>query len=189
MPRKLTQSILLTLAVALLIALGYWNLRPSSFDEAPAQDNAASLIDFYAENTYTIEFQEDGKLNYELNASKVEHLKASDVTLVTAPDMDMYRGKESPWKIRSLRAEVSPGGTEVELIDQVSIKRADAKGNPTELTTSRLTVFPDKDYAQTQQAVKIDTAEGVTTAVGMKAYLNDSRMLLLSNVRGQHEAR
>ncbi|HLD68407.1 MAG TPA: LPS export ABC transporter periplasmic protein LptC, partial [Pseudomonas sp.] len=24
---------------------------------------------------------------------------------------------------------------------------------------------------------------------GMKAYLNDGRMLLLSNVRGQHEAR
>jgi len=29
----------------------------------------------------------------------------------------------------------------------------------------------------------------VTTAKGMKAYMNDGRMLLLSNVRGQHEAR
>ncbi|WP_162976016.1 LPS export ABC transporter periplasmic protein LptC, partial [Pseudomonas aeruginosa] len=28
-----------------------------------------------------------------------------------------------------------------------------------------------------------------TTAVGMKAYLKDSRMHLLSNVRGQHEVR
>ena len=65
----------------------------------------------------------------------------------------------------------------------------DAKGRPTILTTSRLTVFPEKEYAQTQQAVRIDAANGVTTAKGMKAYMNDGRMLLLSNVRGQHEAR
>jgi lipopolysaccharide export system protein LptC len=29
----------------------------------------------------------------------------------------------------------------------------------------------------------------VTTAQGMKAYLNDGRMILPSNVRGQHEVR
>ena len=75
------------------------------------------------------------------------------------------------------------------LIDKVRVERTDAKGRPTILTTSRLTVFPEKEYAQTQQAVRIDAANGVTTAQGMKAYMNDGRMLLLSNVRGQHEAR
>ena len=43
-------------------------------------------------------------------------------------------------------------------------------GRPTILTTSRLTVWPDKDY-ETKQAVRIDAANGVTTATGMKAYL------------------
>jgi len=52
-----------------------------------------------------------------------------------------------------------------------------------------MTVFPDKQYAQTEQAVRIEAANGVTTANGMKAYLEDGRMLLLSNVRGQHEVR
>lgn len=69
------------------------------------------------------------------------------------------------------------------------VERTDEKGRPVVLTTTRMTVFPDKQYAQTEQAVRIEAANGVTTANGMKAYLEDGRMLLLSNVRGQHEVR
>ena len=91
--------------------------------------------------------------------------------------------------VQSERGEVAPEGKEVELIDAVRVARTDAKGRPTVITSSRMTVFPDKEYAQTQQAVRIEAANGVTTAQGMKAYMNDGRILLLSNVRGQHEAR
>ena len=69
------------------------------------------------------------------------------------------------------------------------IARTDAQNRPTVITTSRATVFPDKEYAQTQQAVRIEAANGVTTAQGMKAYMNDGKIDLLSNVRGQHEVR
>jgi lipopolysaccharide export system protein LptC len=188
MPRKLLNIALFTLAALLVAALGYWNLSPESFNPQSA-GGTESAIDFYATNTHTVQYQVDGKLRYELTADKVEHIKASDITLMTSPNMNLFRGTELPWKIRSERGEVSPGGVEVELIDKVRVERTDAKGRPTILTTSRLTVFPEKEYAQTQQAVRIDAANGVTTAKGMKAYMNDGRMLLLSNVRGQHEAR
>jgi len=189
MPRKLLNIVLLAGAALLVAALGYWNLNPDSFNSQPHAAGVDNAIDFYATNTYTVQYQPDGKLHYELTADKVEHIKVSDITLMANPHMDLFRGTELPWKIRSERGEVSPGGVEVELIDKVRVERTDAKGRPTILTTSRLTVFPEKEYAQTQQAVRIDAANGVTTAKGMKAYMNDGRMLLLSNVRGQHEAR
>jgi lipopolysaccharide export system protein LptC len=189
MPRKLVNFILFALAAVLVAALGYWNLNPASLNEQASKADADNTIDFYANNTHTVQYQADGKLHYEMTADKVEHIQASDITLMSNPNMDLYRGTELPWKIRSERGEVSPGGIQVELIDEVRIDRTDAKGRPTILTTSRLTLFPEKEYAQTQQAVRIDAANGVTTAKGMKAYLNDGRMLLLSNVRGQHEAR
>ncbi|MNV92362.1 Lipopolysaccharide export system protein LptC [compost metagenome] len=91
--------------------------------------------------------------------------------------------------MQSARGEVAPGGTEVELLDAVRVARTDARGRPTILTTSRLTVFPEREYAQTSQPVRIEAANGVTTATGMQAYLKDGRMLLQSNVRGQHEVR
>ncbi|TIH07593.1 LPS export ABC transporter periplasmic protein LptC [Pseudomonas leptonychotis] len=189
MPRKLFNIVLFACVALLVAALGYWNLNPDSFGSQSHAAETDNAIDFYATNTYTVQYQPDGKLHYELTADKVEHIKASDITLMTEPNMNLFRGTELPWKIRSERGEVSPGGTEVELIEQVRVERTDAKGRPTILTTSRLTVFPEKEYAQTQQAVRIDAANGVTTAKGMKAYMNDGRMLLLSNVRGQHEAR
>lgn len=189
MPRKLSNIVLFAFIATLVAALGYWNLGPDSFDEQPQTSARENAIDFYVVNASTVQYQADGKLHYDMTADKVEHIKASDITLLTSPNMNLYRGTELPWKIRSERGEVAPGGTEVELIERVRVERTDAKGRPTILNTSRLTVFPEKEYAQTQQAVRIDAANGVTTAQGMKAYMNDGRMLLLSNVRGQHEAR
>ncbi len=189
MLRKLLPSILYAVAAALLAAVGYWNINPDSFSERPAPAGNDNAIDFYVINATTVQYQVDGKLHYEMTSDKLEHVKSSDITLLTSPFLHLYRGTELPWKVSSVRAEVAPQGKEVELIDSVRVERTDAKGRPTILTTSRLTVFPDKEYAQTEQAVRIVAANGVTTAQGMKAYLNDGRMLLLSNVRGQHEVR
>ncbi|MCQ4240058.1 LPS export ABC transporter periplasmic protein LptC [Stutzerimonas stutzeri] len=187
---KIRLPIILLLIALLLVAAGYWNIRPESFMQQPRTPSTEeSPIDFYVINSRTIQYQPDGKRNYELTAEKLEHIKASDISLLTRPNLHSYRGAELPWHISSERGEVGPQGEEVELIDNVRIERTDAKGRPTIITTSRMTVLPDKDYAETGQPVRIVAANGVTTATGMKAYLNESRMLLLSNVRGQHELR
>ncbi|HSC84358.1 MAG TPA: LPS export ABC transporter periplasmic protein LptC [Pseudomonas sp.] len=189
MPGKLRNVLLATLIAALLAAVGYWNIRPESFLDKPSAAETDQAIDFYVINAHTVQYLEDGKLQYTMTADKLEHLKASDVSLVQKPDLQLYRGTELPWHVQSERGEVAPQGTEVELIDKVRIARTDAKGRPIVITSSRMTVFPDKEYAQTQQAVRIEAANGVTTAQGMKAYMNDGRINLLSNVRGQHEVR
>jgi lipopolysaccharide export system protein LptC len=173
-----------------LAALGYWNIRPESFLQSPTAPAADErTIDFYAETVHAVQFREDGKRDYDMHSDHLEHVQSTDVTYLTKPRMELYRGEDIPWHIRSERGEVGPEGEQVELIDSVRVERTDTQGRPSILTTSRLTVFPDREYAQTDQAVRIDAANGVTTGQGMKAYLNEGRMILLSNVRGQHEAR
>lgn len=187
---KIRLPAVLLLIALLLAAVGYWNIRPESFMQQPRPASAEeSPIDFYVINARTVQYQPDGKRNYQLTAEKMEHLKAGDISLLTRPDLKSYRGTELPWHITSERGEVGPAGEEVELIDNVRIARTDAEGRPTIITTTRMTVLPEKDYAETRQPVRIVAANGVTTATGMKAYLNEGRMLLLSNVRGQHELR
>ncbi|CAE6941927.1 MAG: LPS export ABC transporter periplasmic protein LptC [Pseudomonadaceae bacterium] len=188
-PRKLLSLLLYAIGAALLVAVGYWNINQETFSDRQPASTTDSPIDFYVVNTSTVQYMPDGSRHYTLKADKLEHFKATDITNVTLPNLMLYRGTEYPWHVRSEKGEIGPGGQEVELIDKVKVERTDAKGRPTILNTSRLTVFPDKQYAQTEQAVRIDAANGVTTAVGMKAYLDDSRMLLLSKVRGQHEVR
>lgn len=187
--KKARNIVLLGAIAALLVAVGYWNISPESFLEKPVAQVDEKAIDYYAINAHSVQYLPDGKVQYEMTADKVEHLKTTEVTLVTTPDLHMYRGTQYPWHVQSVRAEVNPDGTEVELIDKVRVARTDEKQRETIITTTRMTVFPQKQYAQTEQAVRIDGAGGTTTGKGMKAYLKDGRMDLLSNVRGQYEAR
>lgn len=187
--KKARNIVLLGAIAALLVAVGYWNISPESFLEKPVAQVDENAIDYYAINAHSVQYLPDGKVQYEMTADKVEHLKSSEITLVTTPDLHMYRGTQYPWHVQSVRAEVNPDGSEVELIDKVRVARTDEKQRETIITTTRMTVFPQKQYAQTEQAVRIDGAGGTTTGNGMKAYLKDGRMDLLSNVRGQYEAR
>jgi lipopolysaccharide export system protein LptC len=189
MSNNIRQALIFLPIAALLIALGYWNIRPESFDELRSTEAPEASVDFFVVNPHTQQFKEDGSLNYRMKANKLEHIKATDITLMNQPDLLLYRKDEPPWHVQSQRGEVAPGGKQVELLDDVKVQRTDAKNRQTLLSTSRMTVFPDKEYAETSQAVKIEAANGVTTATGMKAYLNEGRMNLLSNVRGQHEVR
>jgi len=187
--KKVRNLLLLTVLVVMIAAVGYWNITPERFLERPAAVIDPKAIDYYAINAHAKQFLPDGGLQYDMTADKVEHLQASQVTLLTTPDMQLYRGTVYPWHVQSVRGEVNPDGTQVELIDSVRVARTDQKERATIITSSRMTVFPQKQYAQTEQDVRIEGAGGVSTGKGMKAYLNDSKINLLSNVRGLYEAR
>ena len=187
--KKFRNIVIFACIAAIFAAVGYWNISPERFLDKPVAKSEDSPIDWYATNTHTLQYLEDGRVQYEMTSEKAEHVKATDITLVTKPDLNMYRGTDFPWHVTSDRGEVNPGGTEVELIDNVRIARTDEKQRETIITSSRMTVFPQKQYAQTEQAVRIDGAGGTTTGKGMKAYLKEGKMDLLSNVRGQYEAR
>ncbi|WP_248732013.1 LPS export ABC transporter periplasmic protein LptC [Pseudomonas sp. MWU13-2517] len=187
--KKIRNFLLFGVIAAIFLAVGYWNISPERFLDKPVVQVDEGVIDYYATKAYSVQFLPDGKVQYEMTADKVEHLKASEVTLLTNPDMNLYRGTEFPWHVTSLRGEVNPDGTQVELIDSVRVARTDEQKRDTIITSSRMTVFPQQQYAQTEQDVRIDGAGGVSTGKGMKAYLKESRIHLLSNVRGQYEAR
>lgn len=187
--KKLRNLLLFCVVVAIFVSVGYWNINPDTFLDKPAAAVDESAIDYYAINAHAVQFLPDGGVQYRMTGDKVEHLQASQVTKVTNPDMNLYRGTVYPWHVTSDHGEVNPDGTQVELIDNVRVARTDQKNRPTLITTTRMTVFPQQQYAQTDRDVRIDGAGGVSTGTGMKAYLKDSKINLLSNVRGLYEAR
>ncbi|MDY0249003.1 MAG: LPS export ABC transporter periplasmic protein LptC [Pseudomonas sp.] len=178
------------LPIALLVAaLGYWNINSSTPSDQHNSIQTKKTIDFFAQDTQTLQFTDAGTVQYELNTPRIEHSQDDDITLLLQPDLLLFRGTELPWHISSKRSEVSAEGKEVELIENVRIERTDEQGRPTILTTEQLTYVPATEYAHTKLAVKIEAANGITTGVGMQTYLNESKMRLLSNVRGRHEVR
>ncbi|KHO65161.1 MULTISPECIES: LPS export ABC transporter periplasmic protein LptC [Pseudomonas] len=186
---KLRTFLPLIIIALVFAAIGYWNISPERFLDQPQAEQPPPSVDFFVQNAYSRQYQADGSLRYELTSERLEHLRDSDTNLLYQPDLLIHRAGEQPWRVRSLRGEVAPQGTQVELIDDVRIEQTIPPNRFTRLTTSRLTVFPEREYAETAQPVRIENPDGVTTATGMQAYVKEGRVLLLSNVRGQHDVR
>lgn len=174
-------------AAALAAALGYWNLGSDAPDKSRDSNRNGHTIDFYMTNSHTTQFNQEGQLHYEFTAARVDHIQQTDTSLMSLPDLLLHRGTEHPWHITSQRGEAGPDGKVIELFDQVRVQRTDARGRPFLLATEHLTYLPDTDHAHTDLPVQIDSAQGVTTARGMDAYLKKGTVSLLSTVRGRYE--
>lgn len=186
---KLRTFLPLIIIAVVFAAIGYWNISPERFLDQPQAEAPPPSVDFFIENARSRQFQADGSLRHEVVAQRVEHMQDTDISLLYQPDLLIHRTNEQPWRVRSLRGEVGPQGEQVELIDEVRIEQTTLPDRFSRLTTSRLTVFPEREYAETAQPVRIENADGVTTATGMQAHIKEGRVLLLSNVRGQHDVR
>lgn len=186
-PRYLRTAGLIGLAVALALAVGYFNIRPSSFDQEPLVTDPLQP-DFFMENTQILMFNGQGTSAYQLRSTRATHQRTDDSTQLEQPNLLYYRpGEEHPWLLQAQQGAVTKGGNQVQLNTDVLLQRQDPTEPSARMTTQALTLFPERDYAETAQSVRIETAGSVTTADGMQVFLDDGRLELLSNVRGQHE--
>lgn len=186
-PRYLVTGGLVLLAVVLALAVGYWNIRPASFTPQLVQDPLQP--DFFMDNPRIRQLNEQGQPVYDLTSIRAAHQVGEDITELDEPRLVYYReGDQQPWNLRARYGEVSADGERVELSQNVIIEQPLAGQPARRLSTPALSVFPSRHYAETDRSVRIE-AGGVTTATGMQANFNDGRIELLSNVRGEHEAR
>jgi lipopolysaccharide export system protein LptC len=186
-PRYLRTASLIGLVVVLALAVGYFNIRPSTFDQTPLVLDPLQP-DFFMENTQILMFNEQGTLAYQLRSDRATHQRADDSTLLEQPNLLYYRpGEAHPWLLQAQQGVVTSGGKQVDMMNDVLLQRQDPAAPTARLTTQALTLYPERDYAETAQSVRIQTAGSNTTATGMQVFLNDGRLELLSNVRGQHE--
>ena len=186
-PRYLITGTLIALVVVLALAAGYWNIRPASF--TPQTVQAPLQPDFFMDNPRIRQLNEQGQPTYDLISKQATHQVGKDVTELDEPRLQYYReGEQQPWQLQARYGEITANGDRVELSQNVIIEQQLSGQATRRLATPALSVFPARDYAETDRSVRIE-AGGVTTATGMKAYFNDGRIELLSNVRGEHEAR
>jgi len=184
MLRRLFFILPIVLGTLLLFALVDWN--PVT-QEVTAQPELRQ-VDFFVINAHRVQFEPDGRLHSELASPKIEHLLGSEISLLETPDLLLYQEDGQPWRIQSEKAEVSPDGKQVELIENVRISHQDKKNGDTLVTSPQITLFTEDNYATTNAPVRIEAMHGVTSGIGMQAWLKERKLNLLSTARGQYEA-
>lgn len=180
---------LLPLLLILAAAALTWGLYQQTLQDRPRSDGSQRHDpDAFIDDVDLSTLDAQGRLEHRLWAKRLEHFPDDDSTELNAPYMELYGVDEPPWRIRSQQGWVSSGGAEVLLEGDVEILRdGNERLRPAEFYTSKLRVFPDRDYAETDAAITYRSTGLEVRSLGMHAYLDKGQVELLSRVRAVHQ--
>jgi len=144
--------------------------------------------DLELEDATITQFRDTGKLKYLLNSPRIEHFRADASTRLTEPDLELYSDPDPPWRMTARKGSITnaeglEGAPEeaVFLDEQVQMAQTYPDGRSFELRTPNVTVYPDREYAETSRNVMITTHAGRTHAVGLQGDLDQGLLHLFSN--------
>jgi lipopolysaccharide export system protein LptC len=177
------------LSFLLIIAMGLsaWSILVSKTTK-PAKITADTNVpDAFMEDVTTIIMNKQGTPSLKIETPKMTHYTNNDTTYIEQPKVTIYRRSPNPWFINSDNATAMQGVSQILFSNNVVIHHSGDKENPTTtMQTNTLTVFPDKQTAQTDQAVTINQPDTIVHAVGMLANMNDGTVKLLSQAKGEY---
>ena len=150
---------------------------------APLSD----LPDAFMEDVVALVFDLQGKPKMKIVAPKMVHFAKKDTTQLTTPQLTLYRKSPIPWYITSKYAEATEGADHVNFWEDVMVQHAADQHNPaTVIKTSTLTVLPNAETAETNEAITMIQPNIVIKGVGMRADMNSGDIQLLSQTRGEY---
>jgi len=129
----------------------------------------------------------DGTPHYHLLAEEIRQFDSEDLTRMTALELTLFNIEKPPWKVRAnhgyIRKRANAEGVLKEVVylreQVVLVQKTDNHGQLV-MRSEAFYIYPDRQYAETDRDVIIDTEVGRTTAAGLKANL-ESGVLKLSS--------
>ncbi len=179
----------LTIAALILIAIVTgWLAKPGKPPER-RDEQARHDPDYYMENATLTTMNPLGRRHQVLRAETLVHYPDDDSTDLGKPHLSVHNPGKPPWEIISETGWVSSDAEEVHLLGPVEIQRTGTETlRPITILTTDLRVRPDDSYAETDEAVSIQSVPNTLEGVGMHAYFREPmRLQLLSEVRGKYE--
>jgi lipopolysaccharide export system protein LptC len=183
------------LALIALLVVGLLLLEKSPTVLLDPVDTESSEFPYaYMTNIETTEFDTSGKMRYKMTtpAARFYQLDPTtpgpqDYTLIDHPRILFYaEGDTSPWYLSAVKGHTDASGERVRLTTDVEAQQDSNRHGLIRVTTSELLVLPAQQYAETDKAVKMRARQNEIETQGMRAYLDEDRIELLSQVRGTY---
>ncbi len=177
------------LVVLVVIALGSaWILKSLNDEQTREQEEAAHIPDFYMHGFSTTTMDDTGRPLRQLSADYIAHFSDTQTKEVENPYLVVFHPTREPWHVKSERGWMSADDDVMLLLGEVEIWRNDsAGGREVEVLTSDLRVLPETEYGETDKPVIIRTPTTESRGVGMRAFLQQRRLQLLSQVTTVYE--
>lgn len=174
----------LALILVVIAAISYWALDKLTEDDLAKLSKLAHYPDYYMENFTTITMNQDGKPKNKLYADYMAHYPDDNTSELHRPELEIFRENKQPIHVRSDLGWVTSNNEVILLKGNVYLYQNDDNGKlKTELLAEDAKVLVGEKYAETDNPTTLINGKSTTTAVGMRAYLQEQRLEFLSNVR------
>ena len=175
-------------AAALLFTTGFltWYAEYDMY-ETIGYESSQGLPDYEATELTSTEFRIDGSVHYQLKAKKLYHFANDDHMELEQPRLVLDEDGKIAWYAMSNEGYVTNQQEEVILIGDVRLERTEPKDPAFVLTTSKLTIFPDREYAHTNEPVVVKRKSDHISSNGVEAWFNSQRVKFLDKVISRHE--
>lgn len=177
----------LSLAVALAVLYRWLAPHPTIVSEEDITIDRDEP-DLYGKQITFNQLRQDGTLHYSLKADTIRQYIDSEMTQMTQPVLHLLNPERPPWDVRSAHGYISkqpnPEGAPEDVVylrDQVELIHQHPRNGVVRVSSATLYIYPERQYAQTDQNVMIDTEVGRTKAAGMAADMGSGLLKLSSS--------
>ena len=133
------------------------------------------------------QFDTDGRLVHALKTPLMRHITLNNTNWLQDPLIVIHQDDQPAWEIHAHEATALYGSQQITFNKNVVIhQNKDAHTEASTLTTETLTYFTKDKLATTLLDMTYERGGSVVQSTGMKAYLADKRVVLLSHARGTY---
>jgi lipopolysaccharide export system protein LptC len=175
------------LPLLLVLLATYW-LSQQVQPLPQAESQLRHDVDYVVDDISATSLNEQGQPRFTLAAEKMWHYPDDDTTHLQMPRLASLQADRPPILTFAQTGMISSKGDEVFLYDEVRVQRPALEGTGEQrFDTNYLRVIPDRDWAETDQAVVMTGPQSTIRAVGMELDNKTRTVKLLSRVRASHE--
>lgn len=145
-------------------------------------------VQSFMTNVHATAYDKLGHVKDVLVSPRVTHLYKDNTTLADHPYVTATAKSGPPWQIHAEHGKLLNGKEEVQLWGNVNITQPAGIGSQnTTLLTSKITYYPQRKFAETDQPVTIMQPGTVIHGIGMTADLNKGLINILHHTQGQYD--
>ncbi|MCB1933731.1 LPS export ABC transporter periplasmic protein LptC [Accumulibacter sp.] len=184
---KRWSSALLPIGILLILAaLTFWLRYATNLGAEPSDGKHRHDPDYLVNDATIRRIGQSGRLEYTLFADEIRHFPDDDTTELDRPKLVYLNPARPPVTVSAMRGNLSPKGEQIDLVEQVEVRRAAGAGTPELLIeTPALTVLSNEERAFTKSPVVIRQGESWVKGVGMQVDNKLQTYLLESRVTGE----
>lgn len=181
----MTRRMLLLIALVTLLAIATNWLSQKSEKRPPKSTSAQHLPDYFIRGLNSTVTDKNGKPSHQLQAESLVHYPDDDVTELKHPDITVLGDeKASRWHATARQGKVEGKNNRILLQGDVNLHQSG--DGELLLQTESLRIDSARHYAETDAPVTLHSAGTKLQGTGMKAYGDEQRLQLLSDVRGKY---